>query len=95
MVFNRLHVTAEGYLDACCADTDGKLFVADLSKMSLKDAWNSDVFVDLRRQHLMNKFENNLCRNCTQNINCEIKPLVNTHTSHTKPYEIAIQNVAI
>ena len=75
MVFNRLHITAEGFLDACCADSDGLLVVADLHTMSLKDAWYSDTMIDLRRQHLKKSFGNNLCRNCIQNIDSSIDPL--------------------
>lgn len=76
MVFNRLHVTVEGFLDACCSDADGMLVTADLHKMSLRDAWNSEAMVNLRLQHLSGKFGNNLCRNCIQNVDAEIKPLV-------------------
>jgi molybdenum cofactor biosynthesis enzyme MoaA len=76
MVFNRLHVTVEGYLDACCADSDGMLVVADLHKTSLRDAWYSDVMINLRRQHLTKSFENNLCKCCIQNIYSEVEPLI-------------------
>ena len=67
MVFNRLHITAEGYLDACCTDTNGELRMADLHKMSLKDAWHSSNMVELRRQHLGKIKENVLCYNCVHN----------------------------
>ncbi len=74
--FKTIHVTVEGFLDACCADTDGLLVVADLHKMSLKDAWNSDVFVNLRRQHLEKRLENNLCKCCVQNLEPNVQPLI-------------------
>lgn len=76
MVFNRLHITVEGYLDACCADVDGNLVVADLHKMSLLDAWNSKIMVDLRKQHLTGFTSNNMCNICINNINNKIVPLV-------------------
>lgn len=41
MIFNRIHITCEGYLNACCADIDGYLSVVDLRKFTLADAWNS------------------------------------------------------
>ena len=75
MVFNRLHITVEGYLDACCADTDGLLVAADLHTMSLREAWYSDTMTKLRRQHLSNIFENNLCKSCTQNEVAKVEPL--------------------
>lgn len=75
MVFNRLHVTAEGFLDACCVDADGDLVIADLHKTSLVAAWNSDIFKKLRRQHLSGHFENILCKNCIENSNTHCTPL--------------------
>ncbi len=75
MVFNRLHITVEGFLDACCVDADGDLVVADLHKTSLLDAWNSDVFKKLRRQHLSGNFENILCKNCIENSDTFVMPL--------------------
>lgn len=75
MVFNRLHITAEGYLDACCADKDGYLVVADLHEMSLYDAWNCDAMVSLRQQHLEGNIGNNMCYNCINNTMNKVLPL--------------------
>ena len=41
-LFNRIHVTSQGYLDACCADYDNSLALEDLRKVSLKEAWSGD-----------------------------------------------------
>lgn len=76
MVFNRLHITADGYLSACCADHYGDLLVADLRNMSLKDAWYSDIMIDLRKQHLNGFTENNACNSCINNTTGKIKPLL-------------------
>ena len=38
MVFNRLHITFDGYLTACCQDFNYDLLLADLKNVSLKDA---------------------------------------------------------
>ena len=76
MVFNRLHITADGYLSACCADHYGDLLVADLRNMSLKDAWYSDIMIDLRKQHLTGFTENNACNSCINNATGKIKPLM-------------------
>ncbi len=65
MVFNRLHVTCEGYLDACCVDMNNTMAIADLRKMGLKEAWESEIYQNLRQQHLNRKFEKNACYNCT------------------------------
>lgn len=64
MLFNRLHVTYQGYLNACCLDIDDLLAVADLKKIHIKDAWYSDLFVQFRREHIANKIGNNMCYNC-------------------------------
>lgn len=63
-LFNRLHITKEGYLNACCSDMNNMLAVADLKEMSLKDAWNCEEMVELRRQHLKKVIGNNICYNC-------------------------------
>lgn len=76
MLFNRLHITYEGYLNACCVDFENMMAVEDLSKVSLKDAWHGERMVELRRQHLSGKLEKNMCYNCAYNVDCkDIKPL--------------------
>lgn len=67
MVFNRLHVTYEGYLNACCVDFDNYLAVEDLKILSLKEAWNSKQFRTLRRRHLEKDLEGIMCKRCIEN----------------------------
>lgn len=64
MVFNRFHVTYEGYLTACCADMNNMLAYADCTKEPLKDAWHNEVITKLRREHLSGRLGNNKCYNC-------------------------------
>lgn len=80
--FNSLHITYEGYLTACCIDFQNYLTVADLNKVSLKDAWNSDELVNLRKKHLENSLEGTLCYNCIYNKNDEIQPLIKEYATH-------------
>lgn len=68
MLFNRLHITYEGYLNACCLDMDNMLVVADLNKMSLAEAWNCQKMVELRKEHLTGKIGNVMCYNCIYGI---------------------------
>ncbi len=75
MVFNRLHITVEGYMTACCADANGDLVVANLREKNLMEAWNSEIMESLRRQHLTGKFERNLCYNCIKNVDGKINKL--------------------
>lgn len=75
MVFNRLHVTYEGYLNACCADVNGYLSAVDLHNTTLLEAWNSEILKDLRKQHLNHRLSHNRCYNCINNKEVEIIPL--------------------
>lgn len=82
LLFNSLHITYEGYLTACCIDFQNYLTVADLNKVSLKDAWNSDIFVELRKKHLEESIEGTLCYNCIYNKNEKIEPLIAEHATY-------------
>jgi len=73
--FNRLHVTSEGYLTACCVDYQNYLAITDLKKISIKEAWESEEFIELRRKHLNKDLGNTLCHNCWNNCNDQVKPL--------------------
>lgn len=75
-IFNRLHVTYEGYLDACCIDIDNMLAYADLTKVPLKEAWHNEKITALRREHLSGKLSYNRCYNCVNIVQAEkIYPL--------------------
>lgn len=76
MIFNRFHITCEGYLTACCVDYQNYLVTADLNKVSLKEAWYSNVFIDLRQRHLENRLEETLCYNCLYNCYTSVVPLM-------------------
>lgn len=75
MPFNRLHVTAEGYLTLCCVDYQNYLTVADLAKMSLREAWANGAFKEMRRRHLDRHLEGTLCGNCWLGRRDQIQPL--------------------
>lgn len=75
MIFNRIHITCDGYMDACCVDINNELAVADLKHVSLYEAWTSEIMVDLRRQHLEGKLKNNMCYGCVKGKMCKSSPL--------------------
>lgn len=81
MLFNRIHITYEGYLSACCVDYQNYLVVADLNETSLAEAWHSDAFVELRRKHLDNALEGTLCYNCLFNRNDAVEPVMPQHAT--------------
>jgi organic radical activating enzyme len=74
--FFRLHVSAEGYLRMCCNDYQNYLRLVDLNHSSLRDAWYSPIFREMRRRHLENRLEGTLCHNCIHNANTPIEPIV-------------------
>lgn len=82
MVFNRYHVTAEGYLCACCSDINNYLAYADLHIQSLHEAWNNSAITEFRERHLQGNLEGSLCYNCIHNT-CDIdtQPLVKEFAS--------------
>lgn len=75
MLFNRMHVTCEGYMTLCCVDYQGYLTLADLKETPLKEAWHSPAFQAVRQRHLDNKLEGTLCFNCVNNVATKVEPL--------------------
>ncbi len=76
MVFNRLHVSCEGLLTACCVDYQNYLATSDLTKVGIKEAWEAPAFVELRKRHLADQLEGTLCWNCLRGSQDPIEPLV-------------------
>jgi MoaA/NifB/PqqE/SkfB family radical SAM enzyme len=74
MVFNRFHITWEGYLTACCVDFANNLIVADLNNSTLKESWYNETFTELRNRHIMNKLQGTLCYNCLYNKDEPVSP---------------------
>ena len=75
MIFDRFHVTYEGYLTMCCVDFQNYLVIADLNKESLKDAWNNRYACKLRAKHLQHDLKGTMCHNCWNNCYESVKPL--------------------
>ena len=62
--FTEGHVTADGYLSACCFDADGRWRMGDLKRQTFMEAWNSQEFVTLRRAHLTRDVSGTPCAEC-------------------------------
>ena len=75
MLFNRAHISCEGYMTLCSVDLENYLAVADLNKLSLKEAWESDLFVEMRQRHLEGNLEGTLCHQCIQGVFEGLRPL--------------------
>jgi len=63
-VFTEGHVTFDGKLSACCFDHDGRFQMGDLTTTPFKEAWNSQVFQDLRTAHLGKDVTGTVCEGC-------------------------------
>jgi organic radical activating enzyme len=78
MIFNRAHITAEGFLTGCCVDIENELVIADLNTTTLAEAWNCDNFQLLRKWHMENSIPQNcMCFNCVYSTSNPIIPLGN------------------
>jgi molybdenum cofactor biosynthesis enzyme MoaA len=77
MLWNRIHVTQEGYLTLCCIDYENALTYADLNKTTLKDAWENDIIVSMRKRHQTQKLDRTLCKNCLYGTDDKVFPISN------------------
>jgi radical SAM protein with 4Fe4S-binding SPASM domain len=55
----------DGRIVPCCNDYNGGYILGDVGKKSLEEIWNDQPMIELRKQQLLNRFENNnLCSGC-------------------------------
>jgi pyruvate-formate lyase-activating enzyme len=72
--FNRLNISREGYMRACCNDYQNLLAVDDVTATSVAAAWHGERMKDLRRRHLSGQgLEELLCHNCIHGTNVTVK----------------------
>jgi len=75
MVFNRYHLTAEGYLTACCVDYNLNLAYANLNEEDLESGWLNAYITKLREMHLNKKLDGTICHQCLRNTKLPYKPI--------------------
>jgi pyruvate-formate lyase-activating enzyme len=63
-LFTEPHISFDGYMSACFCDHNKRLYMGNLKKMSVLEAWHSELFVDLRRKHLSGDVTNSVCASC-------------------------------
>jgi radical SAM protein with 4Fe4S-binding SPASM domain len=57
----------DGRVVPCCYDYDGKCIIGDLNRETLKQVWNNDRMLKLRKQNRLNDFTgNDLCGPCNE-----------------------------
>jgi phosphoenolpyruvate phosphomutase len=62
--FDAISVTYEGYLSVENADYENMLVVADLNKVSLKDAWYGEKMKQIRQAFINDKLDGLVCDGC-------------------------------
>lgn len=73
--FNAINITCEGYLNVCCTDRDNYLAIADLNTMTLREAWESEIFVEFRKKFINRNVKGTLCENCLNDTCNKVYPL--------------------
>jgi len=75
IVFNRYHLTAEGYLSACGVDYNLNLAYSNLNEEDLKSGWLNPWITKLREMHLNKKLDCTICDQCLRNKKLPYKPI--------------------
>lgn len=73
--FNRVNISREGYMRACCNDYENALALENLNDISLADAWHSEHFRRLRQRHLDDDLAGTLCGSCLRGCHDKIDPI--------------------
>lgn len=67
LLWSRLAIAWDGQALLCCLDLNRTHIVADVKKVGIMGAWNSEAMQDARRRHTQGKQTRmSLCRNCLQ-----------------------------
>jgi pyruvate-formate lyase-activating enzyme len=65
LLWNRINVTYDGFLTACCVDFEGQLLYGDFNQKSFEDCWNNDKMRAYRRMHVARQFNDiPMCGTC-------------------------------
>lgn len=95
MLWNRIHLSAEGYLSACCVDYNLDLVYADLKASTLSDSWNNNIMKGLRTRHLEKNLENVLCDQCMRNEKRPFNPITPVELKRKKEAVIQRQRTVL
>jgi radical SAM protein with 4Fe4S-binding SPASM domain len=63
-LFTETHIMNDGRMTACCADATGEWVMGDLKTQSFMEAWHSEKFQELRKEHLSGNVIGTKCENC-------------------------------
>ena len=77
-LWERVVLTAEGNLTACCGDFENDLIYSKYNPQeSLTKQYNSESMKYLRKKHLSKNLDNTICKNCVFNTNEKFEKLQN------------------
>jgi len=68
-------VTWDGKVVPCCFDKDAKYMLGNLTDMPFIKIWNSVEYNDFRKKILDNRKSIDICRNCTEGLDVNIKEI--------------------
>jgi wyosine [tRNA(Phe)-imidazoG37] synthetase (radical SAM superfamily) len=88
--FNKLHVSLEGYVKACCNDYDNLLAIEDVKAAGLMAAWHSPRFQQLRQRHLDDDLQGTLCGKCLRGHRGRAAPLNETLGTRVVPVKVVV-----
>ncbi|MCR4337561.1 MAG: radical SAM protein [Candidatus Omnitrophica bacterium] len=95
--FKGFTITPEGLISACVLDYSKDLVVGDLTKNSLKEIWEGEIYRNFRKRHLNKDLKGLICYNCMHNQNEPVEPLMPEYVQHfekdfekNKDYEKAL-----
>ena len=63
-MFRQAYITFDGKVVLCCVDWERTTVLGDLNVHTLKDVWNSQYYMELRRKFLKGDLSNMLCSKC-------------------------------
>ena len=86
MLWDRMHLSSEGYLTACCEDYENDLVYEKFdNKKTIFSQFNNKYMQDLREKHLEGKLEGTICKGCLLNKKYEYKKLTDIEVKENKP----------
>jgi len=64
--FNTIAIDYDGSLLVCCQDINQRVFIADLSKVSLRQAWYGENMTNFRKMHIDDNLAGTICEECLE-----------------------------
>jgi cytidyltransferase-like protein len=85
--FDAISITYEGYLSVENADYENMLTVADLNKVTLKDAWYGEKMKKIRQAFIDDDLAGLICDGCVHHkVDYAARPVTPEHSSFTHNY---------